>query len=70
MPLKEDMLQNPPAPEPQPPVWERSWVFVLLVIIATLAVYSPSYMPARTSDPDVRQLGFVWDDDVFVWPIR
>ncbi|HEY3760258.1 MAG TPA: tetratricopeptide repeat protein [Verrucomicrobiae bacterium] len=51
-------------PAPPIPVWNRDWVFVLLVIIATLVVYSPSWMPAPASAPDEKQLGFVWDDDV------
>jgi len=60
----EDTPANPPAPAPQIPVWVRNLIFVLLVVITTLVVYSPSWMPAPAAAPPEKQLGFVWDDDV------
>lgn len=57
----DNALVNPPAPKP---IWDRGWVFVLLVMVATMIAYLPCWWPAPPSAPPSKQLGFVWDDDV------
>jgi tetratricopeptide (TPR) repeat protein len=65
MPLKEESSENPPVPKPSSEQgWAVNVLFILLVIAATLVVYSPSWIPAPAAAPATKQLGFVWDDDV------
>ncbi|HEY1661143.1 MAG TPA: tetratricopeptide repeat protein [Verrucomicrobiae bacterium] len=62
----ENTLENPPAPRP---VWDRGWIFILLIIVATVVAYAPCWWPppgwpVPASISPSNQLGFVWDDDV------